>query len=190
MLDWMHGRTHRQLKREQHSEYLKGILKSKMWYKQLKNCELSYICRSFPGSSVGKDSACNVWDPCSIPVLGRSAGEGIGYPLHSFFPCGSAGKEPAWNEGDRVGKRSWTRERLPTPVFWPGEFHGVYGPRGHKESDMTERISLIYVWTHTCMCLTVHLFITTLIKNVLSPHITQINNVIKLWADLLKLGLL
>ena len=92
MLDWMHGRTHRQLKREQHSEYLKGILKSKMWYKQLKNCELSYICRSFPGSSVGKDSACNVWDPCSIPVLGRSAGEGIGYPLHSFFPCGSAVK--------------------------------------------------------------------------------------------------
>ena len=190
MLDWMHGRTHRQLKREQHSEYLKGILKSKMWYKQLKNCELSYICRSFPGSSVGKDSACNVWDPCSIPVLGRSAGEGIGYPLHSFFPCGSAGKEPAWNAGDRVGKRSWTRERLPTPVFWPGEFHGVYGPRGHKESDMTERISLIYVRTHTCMCLTVHLFITTFIKNVLSPHITQINNVIKLWADLLKLGLL
>ena len=22
-----------------------------------------------------------------------------------------------------VGKMPWRRERLPTPVFWPGEFH-------------------------------------------------------------------
>ena len=29
----------------------------------------------------------------------------------------------------------WRRERLPTPVFWPGEFHGLYSPWGHKESD-------------------------------------------------------
>ena len=34
-----------------------------------------------PHSSVGKESACNAGDPCSIPGLGRSAGEGIGYPL-------------------------------------------------------------------------------------------------------------
>ena len=32
-------------------------------------------------SSVGKESACNTGDPSSIPGLGRSAGEGIGYPL-------------------------------------------------------------------------------------------------------------
>ena len=36
---------------------------------------------SFPHSSVGKDSACNAGDPGSIPVLGRSTGEGIGYSL-------------------------------------------------------------------------------------------------------------
>ena len=35
----------------------------------------------FPGSSVGKESACNAGDPGSIPELGRSSGEGIGYPL-------------------------------------------------------------------------------------------------------------
>ena len=35
----------------------------------------------FPHSSVGKESACNAGDPGSIPGLGRSAGEGIGYPL-------------------------------------------------------------------------------------------------------------
>ena len=29
------------------------------------------------------------------------------------------------------------RESLPTPVFWPGEFHGLYRPWGHKESDTT-----------------------------------------------------
>ena len=31
---------------------------------------------------------------------------------------------------------------IPTPVFWPGEFHGLYSPWGHKESDMTEQLSL------------------------------------------------
>ena len=35
----------------------------------------------FPGSSVGKESACNGGDPGSISGLGRSTGEGIGYPL-------------------------------------------------------------------------------------------------------------
>ena len=34
------------------------------------------------------------------------------------------------------------REQLPTPVFWPGEFHGLYSPWGQKESDTTERLSL------------------------------------------------
>ena len=35
----------------------------------------------FPNSSFGKESACNAGDPSSIPGSGRSAGEGIGYPL-------------------------------------------------------------------------------------------------------------
>ena len=29
-----------------------------------------------------------------------------------------------------------------TPVFWPGEFPGLYSPWGHKESDRTECLSL------------------------------------------------
>ena len=36
---------------------------------------------AFPHSSVGKESTCNAGNPSSIPGLGRSAGEGIGYPL-------------------------------------------------------------------------------------------------------------
>ena len=35
----------------------------------------------FPHSSVGKESACNIGDPVSIPGLGRSAGDRIVYPL-------------------------------------------------------------------------------------------------------------
>ena len=36
----------------------------------------------------------------------------------------------------------WRRKRLPTPVFWPGESHGLYSPRGLKESVTTECVSL------------------------------------------------
>ena len=35
----------------------------------------------FPDSSVGKECTCNAGDPSLIPGSGRSAGEGIGYPL-------------------------------------------------------------------------------------------------------------
>ena len=35
----------------------------------------------FPDSSVGKESTCNEGNLGLIPSLGRSAGEGIGYPL-------------------------------------------------------------------------------------------------------------
>ena len=48
------------------------------------------------------------------------------------FPCGSVGKESACNAGNLgsiypwVGKIPWRRERLPIPVFWPGESHGLY----------------------------------------------------------------
>ena len=35
----------------------------------------------FPCGSAGKESTCNAGDPGSIPGLGRSPGEGKGYPL-------------------------------------------------------------------------------------------------------------
>ena len=35
----------------------------------------------FPGGSAGKESACNEGDLGLIPELGRSPGEGNGYPL-------------------------------------------------------------------------------------------------------------
>ena len=46
----------------------------------------------FPGSSVGKESGCGAGDAGSIPGLGRSTGEGIGYPfqysgLENYTDC-------------------------------------------------------------------------------------------------------
>ena len=54
--------------------------------------------------------------------------------VKNLLQCGRPGLDP-W-----VGKIPWQRERLPTPVFWPGEFHGLYSPWGRK--DETERLSL------------------------------------------------
>ena len=64
-----------------------------------------------------------------------------------------------------VEKIPWRRERLPTPVFWPGEFHGLCSPWGCKEPDMTEQFSLssrclkgsnyssylVYMCIHVCI---------------------------------------
>ena len=107
--------------------------------------------KGFPDSSVGKESACNAGDPSSIPGLGRFPGEGIGYPLLFLgFPCGSAGRESSCNVGDLgsipgLGTSPGEWKRVLTPVFWPGEFHELYSPWSHKESDLTEQLSL---WRH------------------------------------------
>ena len=39
----------------------------------------------FPGSSASKESTCNTGDPSSIPGLGSSHGDGIGYPLQDSW---------------------------------------------------------------------------------------------------------
>ena len=76
---------------------------------------LCKIISGFPSGSVVKNMPANAGDVGSIPGSGRSPGEG----------------------------RKWQ----PTPVFLPGKFHGQrspagYSPRGGKESDMTEQLTL------------------------------------------------
>ena len=61
-----------------------------------------------------------------------------GFPDSSIGTCGVPGFDP-W-----VGKIPWKRERLPTPVFGPGEFYELYSSWGCKESDTTERLSLAH----------------------------------------------
>ena len=42
---------------------------------------MSAVPTDFPDSLAGKESTCNAGEPGLIPGLGRSAGEGIRYPL-------------------------------------------------------------------------------------------------------------
>ena len=63
--------------------------------------------------------------------------------LSSF--CGSAGKESACHAGDLgsvPGLEDPLEKGKATPVFWPGEFRGLYRAWGHKETDTTEQLSL------------------------------------------------
>ena len=81
----------------------------------------------FPGSSAGKESTCSPGDPSSIPGLGSSPGEGIGYP-HQFswapLVAQMVKNLPAMPE-------TWVRSlgwedpleegKATNPVFLPGE---------------------------------------------------------------------
>ena len=86
--------------------------------------------------------------PVLIPGSGRSTGEGLGYPLQYSWASlmDQQVKKPSqcWCPGFSlwIGKIPWSRDRLPTPVFWPGEFHGLY-----MEWDTTEPISLHFSLT-------------------------------------------
>ena len=88
----------------------------------------------FPHSSFGKECICNSGEPSLTPKLERSTGEGIGYPVQYFWASLVAqlikNLPAVWKTWVRSldWKGPWRRERLPTPAFWPGEFHGLYSP--------------------------------------------------------------
>lgn len=59
----------------------------------------------------------------------------------SGFHCGSAGIHLQCG-GPGLGRSPGEGSKwLPTPVFCPGEFHGLYRTRDSKESDKTEQLS-------------------------------------------------
>ena len=86
----------------------------------------------------------------------REFGEGLG--LQRGLPWWLSGKESACQRRRRrfdpwVGKIPWRRKWQPTPVFSPGESHGLrslkgYSPWGHKDWDTTEQLSM-----HVNMCI-------------------------------------
>ena len=73
-----------------------------------------------------------------IPGLGRFPGEGLGYPRQYSWASLVAQlvKNPPAVQETWVRSLGWEdpwrREWLPTPVFWPGEFHGLYSPWGSQ----------------------------------------------------------
>ena len=104
---------------------------------------LTHIFLGFPGGSDGKESSCNAGDSSSIPGLGRSAEEGIGYPLHYSWASlvGQMVKKSAHNAGD-LGL-------IPGLGRSPGEGIGYQLqdsawriPWGCKELDTTMQLSL------------------------------------------------
>ena len=74
MYHFFHQKSFITKKREKRSVHLGIVLSDEVGL---------YPCTSFwgfPGSSAGKESACNAGDPSSIPGSGRSPGEGNGNP--------------------------------------------------------------------------------------------------------------
>ena len=74
------------------------------------------------------------------------------------FPCGSAGKESAHNEGDLgsipgLGRCPGEANRLPTPLCWPREFYelcSLWGWHGNHSSVLAWRIPMdIGAWRAT-----------------------------------------
>ena len=71
----------------------------------VQTCALPISFLGFPDSSVGKESACTAGDPGSIPGLGRSTGEGLGYSLQYSWASLVAllGKNPPAMQETLVG---------------------------------------------------------------------------------------
>ena len=61
--------------------------------------------RKLPCCSLGKESACDAGDPSLIPELGRSAGEGIGYP----FQCSWASLVAQLVKKSPAMREAWVR---------------------------------------------------------------------------------
>ena len=74
--------------------------------------ELNYsplLDKSFSAGSDGKESACNVEDPGSIPQRGRSPGEGNGYLLQHFCLENPMDRGACWARVHRVAESDMTK---------------------------------------------------------------------------------
>ena len=114
------------------------------------NLGASGLPLGIPHSSAGKESACNVGGPGSIPGLGRSPGEWIGYPLQYSWASlvAQTVKDFACNAGDLGSIPGLGGHGNPLQYSWlenPREQRSLagYSPWGHKESDMTEQLSTV-----------------------------------------------
>ena len=91
----------------------------------------------FPDSLLSKESACSAGDPGSIPGLGRSLGEGTGYPLQY------SGLENSMDSIVHGVAKSWT---------WLSDFHftSLYFPQQGSQTSMASQLfpgwKSCYLW--------------------------------------------
>ena len=83
------------------------------------------VSLGFPGGSDSKESACNVGNLGSIPGLGRSPGEGNGYPLQ-YTGLENSMDRRAWQSTVHGVAKSQTRLSdfhfiVPTWYYWTGQ---------------------------------------------------------------------
>ena len=97
-----------------------------------------------PDSSVGKEYACNAGDPGSIPGLGRSTREGIGYPLqYSWGSLVSQLVKKIHLQCERPGLGRSPGEGKGYPLQYSGLENSMDSiVHGVAESDTTEQLSL------------------------------------------------
>ena len=114
----------------------------------------------FPCGSAGKESTCNVRDLGLIPGLGRSPGEGKGYPSQY------SGLENSMDYVVHgVAKSQTWLSNFHFPVFLPEKFHGQrslagYSPWSCKESNTTEHITCIHEHIHMCAYVHTHTYLS------------------------------
>ena len=78
-----------------------------------------------------------------------------------------------------VGKIPWRRERQPTPVFLPREFHGQRtlagnSPQGHKEPDTTEQLTHTYIQNIWKLVGAIFKILTTGLIALIEMSVTQL----------------
>ena len=111
------------------------------------------FCTVFPCGSAGKESDCNAGDLGLIPGLGRSPGEGKGYPLQY-----SGLEKPSDYTVHGVAKSLDVTDRLSLHFRYFAyirkyiisfEFHKIPEKSSFPEKNtMTQRLSDLSIWSH------------------------------------------
>ena len=130
----------------------------------------------FPGGSDGKESTCNVGDLGSIPGAGRSPGEGNVCTFQYSCLENSMDRGASWLQSMRLQRVKHNRVTNTFTFSYiciymhigegndnPLQYSSLENPMdsreswwatvwgGHKESDMTDRLTLHFIYTHTCI---------------------------------------
>ena len=109
-----------------------------------------------------KKSTCNPGDPGSVPGLGSSSAEGIGYPLQytwASLVVQMVNNLPAmWETWLRssVGKILWRRALQPTPELLPEESPWTEEPGG-LQSMRSQRVGHDWATRHSAAHLSLHI---------------------------------